>query len=161
MQFSIQYIMTEIQVGITDSEAYSETRPNNDVRKIRCKYADEPNSIGNPTERVPGYDLPRTVWTVLNRLRTGHGPKLITCTAIYFYWDLYIENFRKYGNDHVLISRFCWHSSSVSATDKTVMYRFLTKRQCPQHNTCSEAQKSTLSRRTQKCPVRIYQSELC
>lgn len=77
--------MTQILVGIIDSEAYSEIRPSNNVRKIRCKYADEPNSIGNPKERVPGYDLLRIVWAVLNRLRTGHGPKPITCTGIYLY----------------------------------------------------------------------------
>jgi hypothetical protein len=34
---------------------------------------DKLNLINNPTEGVPGSDLPRRDWVALNRLRTGHG----------------------------------------------------------------------------------------
>src|SRR6195952_2869994 len=37
----------------------------------------------DPTEKVPGFDLPRKLWCKLNRVRTGHG----RCNAMLFKWN--------------------------------------------------------------------------
>ncbi|VVC45998.1 Hypothetical protein CINCED_3A018144 [Cinara cedri] len=39
----------------------------------RLNNPDKFNLIEQPTERVPGFQLPRKEWVTLNRLRTGHG----------------------------------------------------------------------------------------
>lgn len=39
--------------------------------------------ISDPSIRVPGFDLPRRIWSVLNRIRTGHG----RCNSMLFRWN--------------------------------------------------------------------------
>lgn len=39
--------------------------------------------IKDPANRVPGFDLPRKIWSVLNRIRTGHG----RCNSMLFKWN--------------------------------------------------------------------------
>ena len=39
--------------------------------------------ITDPSEKVPGFNLPRKIWCTLNRLRTGHG----RCNSFLFKWN--------------------------------------------------------------------------
>ncbi len=39
--------------------------------------------VTNPTAVLPGFDLPRTVWSQLNRIRSNHG----RCNAMLHKWD--------------------------------------------------------------------------
>ncbi len=41
------------------------------------------NLITDPSNKVPGFDLPRKTWSILNRIRTGHG----RCNSMLFRWN--------------------------------------------------------------------------
>jgi len=45
----------------------------------RLDNPDKFSIIEKPTERPPGFQLPRKEWVTLNRLRTGHGKREICC----------------------------------------------------------------------------------
>ena len=40
--------------------------------------------IQDPTNKVPGFDLPRHLWVKLNRVRTGHG----RCADSFYKWGI-------------------------------------------------------------------------
>jgi hypothetical protein len=42
------------------------------------------NLIEDPTKQLPVLDLPRKIWCILNRFRTGHGK----CNNILFHWNI-------------------------------------------------------------------------
>jgi hypothetical protein len=43
--------------------------------------------ISDPTQRVPGFEYPRTMWTNLNRIRTEHGK----CKYLLHQWKIRIS----------------------------------------------------------------------
>ena len=52
--------------------------------------------INDPSCRLPGYDLPRAQWSVLNRFRSGHGP----CRDMKFKWGVVSNNLCNCGAVH-------------------------------------------------------------
>jgi Reverse transcriptase (RNA-dependent DNA polymerase)/Endonuclease/Exonuclease/phosphatase family len=51
-------------------------------KKMWKDFAPDSQIIEDPTTQVPGFDLPRHLWTRLNRIRTNHG----RCADLLFKW---------------------------------------------------------------------------
>ena len=71
-----------------------------DRRREEWSAAQVQNShlVADPTHRLPGFNLPRNQWSLLNRFRTGHG----ICGASRFRWGMRDNPFCTCGHEQTM-----------------------------------------------------------